>query len=352
MRILFFLAVAFLPLYCICQTNFSPAITGSSLHFIKPEKFFVYDVIDSRNDKSLNDFFISRRERNETGDGLPLREALKIIFNNSLIKDTSLVPVIIDIKQFSIVQKKNSEWPPDELKIELVYQTLLEKRNIDFAFYSYSQNMYKFMKTSNYCSALLQEELPVIIERLNDEVNKSYANLPYKGVAVRTLFDIDSISSPDTLYYQQSKKLLWGNFKGKIDRRSPASAVTGSGYSYMTSSTIKNGVLEIEVRVKCYFLTQSSWAKPYLTSDYTLSHEQLHFDINYLGALRFMDSITKTNFTLYNWQDELEAVNKVKSHETSLLQEAYDMESGNGRNERVQLLWQKKIMTMIKENLL
>ena len=126
--------------------------------------------------------------------------------------------------------------------------------------------MYKYMKSSTYCSELLQKELPEIIVMLNGAVNKSYADIPYKGVAVRTVFDIDSISSPDTLYYQRDKKLSWNNFKGKIDLLSRATAVTGSGYSYSTTANIENGFLKIEVRIKCYFLTQSSWAKPDLTT--------------------------------------------------------------------------------------
>ena len=65
-----------------------------------------------------------------------------------------------------------------------------------------------------------------------------------------------------------------------------------------------------------------------------------------------MDSIKKTNFTVSNWQYELEAVNTIKSRETTQMQEAYDVESKNGRKGRTQVLWQRKVKSMIKENLL
>jgi len=84
---------------------------------------------------------------------------------------------------------------------------------------------------------------------------------------------------------------------------------------------------------------------------YVLAHEQLHFDINYLGVLKFIDSITRTNFTVNNWQDELSNLNQVKFTETSFVQEAYDKESNYGRKAKMQLAWQKKIQGMIKESL-
>jgi hypothetical protein len=69
------------------------------------------------------------------------------------------------------------------------------------------------------------------------------------------------------------------------------------------------------------------------------------------GALKFDDSVTRTNFSFYNRQDELNNINQVKFSEITAMQKVYDNESESGRKEKAQLAWQRKIKTIQKENL-
>jgi len=106
MRIFFFLLIIFLPSLCVCQKNDASIVLETSLDFIKPDKFYICKVIDSREDKSLNNFRINFSGSQKTdNDTLSFSNALMFLFNKCLSKDTTLVPVIIDIRQLSIVPK-------------------------------------------------------------------------------------------------------------------------------------------------------------------------------------------------------------------------------------------------------
>ncbi|MES1219613.1 MAG: hypothetical protein ABUT20_29200, partial [Bacteroidota bacterium] len=211
--------------------------------------------------------------------------------------------------------------------------------------------LYKYMKTPKYLSSLLHNELPGMVTELNRVINNSFGVFPYKGIKMKAVLFTETKTQTDSVFYQWPQKITWNDFKGKPNLNSNASAETGSGFTYSTFAEIKDGYLNVSVIVKCFLLTQLSWVKPELSTEYVLAHEQLHFDINFLGAVKFIDSIGRARFTVSNWQHELENINEAEFIETTSMQKDYDSATNHGRKGKAQQSWQKNIQAMLKENL-
>ena len=352
MGIRFFLLLAVLPAICCGQKSDFGIVLDSPFHFIKPGKFYIRDVVDSRSDKSINNFRFNIQGAPEiTSNPLTLDSALSLAFMNWLPNDTSLIPVTINIRDFRIIPSPDTIRFRDELKMDIRYQVIQDQQPVDFAFYSFSEGLYKYMKTPVYFARIVREEFPAMIKDLNRYVNSSLDSFAYRGMIIKPAFIADTSGQQDTVFYRYGGKLSWSDFKGLPDSSSIATSVTGAGFSYGTHSAIRDGYLIVSVPIKCFFLSRSSWVQKNRDTKYGLAHEQLHFDIAYLGALKMLNAISYNHFYVRNWEKTLEAINKIVSTETERYQLSYETETKHGKKSKAQLVWQKKIGYLIAENL-
>jgi hypothetical protein len=290
-------------------------------------------------------------KNNISTNTLPLSETLKNMIDKRLLADSNLAPVIINIRDFSVLPKDSSGWSRDQLKIDLRFQSSLNDTSVDFAAYSFSGDLYKYMKNQKYYFNLLQNELPGMIEQLNRIINNSYNDFPYNGLKIISAIRCPELNVPDTIFYNIFKKLSLKDFKGSSDILSEASAATSSSFLYNASEKIKEGYKVISVNTQCFFLKNKSWIKADAMLRYILDHEQLHFDITYLWALKFSNAINKVGLTMENWREPLDKLNKEYFAEMIVMQTDYDRESDSGRDGKFQKFWAKKIKELIKESL-
>jgi hypothetical protein len=277
--------------------------------------------------------------------------ALLLVFNNWLQKDTSLFPVSINITEFTIIPHTNTGSSRDELKMNIRYQRLQDRQPVDFAFFTLNKALYKYMKEPVYFARICREEFPFFIQELNHFINNSFDSIAYRGIRMQPIIIADAGSHQDTVFYNDNRKLSWKDFKGKPDPASFSSSVTGAGFGYIVHPEIKAGWLVVSLFIKCFFLPQSSWVREEDATRYLLGHEQLHFDIAYLGSLKLKNAISTNNFSVGNYEKELDAVYQHIFLETQQLQLRYDLESKHGRKSKAGRAWQKKIHAMINENL-
>lgn len=79
-----------------------------------------------------------------------------------------------------------------------------------------------------------------------------------------------------------------------------------------------------------------------------LKHEQNHFDISEIFARRAVKRLSQTNFSK-NFINEVKALMQQVFLECNKLQDQYDFETRNGREELHQLEWNERIAKMLKE---
>lgn len=143
-------------------------------------------------------------------------------------------------------------------------------------------------------------------------------------------------------------RLTWADFKGKVPTGEPSAATTASGISYTYSANLLHHEVHLDFEVNAYFYPNESWYKPELCNENTLAHEQLHFDITEVFARKMREKLRRTSFS-----DDIKAeVRKIYSDILRGLQqyqERYDWETNFSRNREKQLEWNLKIAEALQE---
>lgn len=155
-------------------------------------------------------------------------------------------------------------------------------------------------------------------------------------------------NSGDTIYYNESKKLVWKDFKGRPDNNSMAAAITESGFGYRMSMQYLNGRTNIVITVFCYFNRKKSWVKRDMDTDYALLHEQHHFDITYINTCLFIQKLNAARFTTTNYASLVDSIHDECYNAMNTMQDEYDGQTSNGRIRKVQFEWNKKIDSMLE----
>ena len=154
-------------------------------------------------------------------------------------------------------------------------------------------------------------------------------------------------NNSDTIYYNPQQKLSWADFKGKPDAKSPAAAVTESGFGYRLTMNAINNKIDVIVTVFCYFDKRKSWVKKEMDNAYALTHEQHHYDITYINACLCVNKLKQAQYNNKNFSKVVERIHDESFESLSKMQDAYDGETANGRIKNIQLQWNKKIDTQL-----
>ena len=139
-----------------------------------------------------------------------------------------------------------------------------------------------------------------------------------------------------------TKSVQWSSFKGTPDSDTLGARISTSIHLEILKVNVWNGILNF----KAYALlnTFKSWVRPAYADQYTLQHEQTHFNLTEMCARGLQAELNQMKLkskrstliqaTLTKWQVKLE-----------VLQNQYDFETIGGNNRVAQDIWNKKITT-------
>ena len=147
----------------------------------------------------------------------------------------------------------------------------------------------------------------------------------------------------ELLEWNQNKKLVWADYKGKPDPSSDAAASTATylGIEYY----FKNN--DFSYKITCYFSKDKSWGLA--KTDYILGHEQGHFDIAEIFARKLNKKMKEYKFNRNTYRTELEKIYNDILDEKEKTQNQYDSETDYSRKKEQQADWLKKINKMLEE---
>lgn len=152
----------------------------------------------------------------------------------------------------------------------------------------------------------------------------------------------------DTIYYKPDYRLKWSDFQGQPEPGHTAGAITASGFAYEADMERSNDKTVINFYVYTYFNRRHSWKKPNINSAYHLEHEQRHFDITYIGAIRFYRELKKARINASNFSTLSGEIFNRLYDENTALQRQYDRETRHSINTEAQAAWNNKIDEMLK----
>jgi hypothetical protein len=139
--------------------------------------------------------------------------------------------------------------------------------------------------------------------------------------------------------YNINKKLKWEDFSERSGNYKVA-ALTASVISY---SVTDNGKY-LDIKVFCYFDKKQSIVVTGNKKDYILNHEQRHFDITYIYAIKFVNELKKEKELTY---DKISSIYDDVNLQWNEYQNIYDLETRNSRDKDIQAIWDKKIQDQL-----
>ena len=151
------------------------------------------------------------------------------------------------------------------------------------------------------------------------------------------------IKGNNHIYYTAGEKLAISDFEGNPENNSNAVAITSSGFAFKAAMKTNDDEAKLTVSVYCNFNKSRSWMKERGRNKYILSHEQLHFDINYLGAMNFIEKLKEVKFTVGNYNKQLEKTYYAALAHMEAMQHKYDSETMHGQLTDKQSAWIEKI---------
>ncbi len=142
--------------------------------------------------------------------------------------------------------------------------------------------------------------------------------------------------------WKESEKLVWENFIGKPDLRSPFAALTHSSVEFSYYVKNENGKLFLTTQVNTYFDKEMSWFKSKEVNDHILKHEQAHFDISEIHTRKLREAFASYQVTK-NFEKDLSAIFTKFNYEREKMQKQFDKETNHSRNFDKESQWQEFI---------
>lgn len=138
---------------------------------------------------------------------------------------------------------------------------------------------------------------------------------------------------------------MWGDFKGRADRKSKYKALTQSVIMFYSEYEDD----QLKLVVDCFFDKKMSWVKKNAHNDILLKHEQIHFNITEIYARRLRKQYQCVDLNVNSVQKEvMKLFNKV-SRNSAKRQKQYDKETNHSINKEAQTQWNRIIDNELKE---
>lgn len=139
------------------------------------------------------------------------------------------------------------------------------------------------------------------------------------------------------------KALSWSDYKGKVPEKDQQ--VAARTCTEMELEITEYGP-KYHYAVRAYFLPDSSFVRT--PNDDILLHEQTHFDIAHVAAMRCTKRLAKFKYEENGIQKQVGDIYRVAFHEMEKLQEQFDEESQHGLNAKIEKAWEDRIQQQLK----
>ncbi|TDB66972.1 DUF922 domain-containing protein [Arundinibacter roseus] len=313
--------------------------------------YYVLDVIDKRKLKpnELGEINLLGKPNNLVIQPTLARALYDFWSGSTRVRNELSVPLEIILEDVSVSEKRIAPNKiAGELKVRVSFQWTRSMEPLHLTTYQ-SASTYTRPEGSYDHEVVFRRMLTGAIKHFDSWIGQNDGKNPLLARGVKLVFDeVDYAEKGDTVFYKPSRKLTWEDFQGSYNRPgSKYSAAVFSSLSYEGGSRMRNNLLEIRISLKVFMVKSMSWGRPEARNTYTLSHEQLHFDITRIVAERFKEKLKKMDLTIENYDSQIQYEFLETFRELNTEQEAYDGQTSHGLNSTQQAEWHRKIKAEI-----
>ncbi len=315
---------------------------------IQPTHYFISAVFDERTDKTTYGKALLGNKPVPVVFRNSLETDLFDLVNGSIVQDTSKVPFAIGFDKFVLKETGN---------------TTNHRATVDFSMKFYriiGEKKYKIFETNGTPhldmrgpypdphAKIISGILKSALKNFDEWINK-HPDFPPLAKSVFVTFEKrDPFISGDTIFWNESYKLKWSDFKGKPDGN-PFMALSNCAFYYKPVPVVKNGVMEIQFSLFANFDRSLSWVKPDQHKDTLLAHEQLHFDICELHIRKLKKRIRENEYNPMEFESQMHVYFQEAWSNYMNDQQKYDDETQHGIVSEKQQSWQEIVRMQLNK---
>ena len=311
----------------------------------KPANFYFTKVIDERQNRDKIGLIYGE---NQKGKSLKLSsgtvKSLQNYFLKSFKKDSSDYPIVFKIKELSVDESIINSKITGKCKIKVSYSFQRDTTEIPLTDF---QTSITFNRThgdyNNYetlLSKVIEKSVLYFDEWMKENYDENQQLIRSLKLVINSDYLMENPEKGDTIFWSPSRKMTWTDFTGIMPKTSRYSAQIFNNFEYLAPLKLENGVLKIDLQMKVYMLKSGSWTSSTNLSEYSIAHEQVHFDITKIVVERFKRK-AKQILTVDNYDSELQLLFIEMYREMNRLQKEYDDESNHSINVLGQQKWQQ-----------
>ncbi|GAB3944187.1 hypothetical protein GCM10028805_11480 [Spirosoma harenae] len=335
--------------------SFSPSIDpirlrSESIPFT-PKEFYVAAIIDQRPERGP----IARMalELNQSPQPVDLDKGISVSFqqfiNQGLKQNKALRPVGMQIRQCKVVETASGNRVSGQFSFDVAFVLLGKddtgkETTTHLMDYKGGTKYVRPLGKTDVIESSIRQTLIGALRHFNDYMNRESNQNEKLAKTLRVNFIDDTrITNDDTVHYNPARKLTWDDFKGEARKSSHYAAEVFTSFSYEGKSSVKDGVINLNLKVKAYMLKNSSWGRPDAKNAYALNHEQRHFDITKIIVERFKKKLHADSLTLEDYNSIAQYQFIETFRELNRMQTQYDDETNHSLNQAAQERWNQKI---------
>jgi hypothetical protein len=326
-------------------------LKGSSLELLKSD-FDIVEVLDARNQKlGLGRIYTANNQTAESKIAGGMTQGIKRYFNNSINKSTNPRPIQVRIQELNLSEKReNTTVVSGELKLKLAFYIKGTFDPVHLVEYQTGMNYRRSVNRTDLVEQVLDQALRKSLQFFNDwliEHSSTHHRLA-KQVRIE-LRESSRKSDRDTVFYDPSRPVRWADFRDKPNSGSRFNAVIFTSLALEGSPFVSDGTIIMPLEVKVYMLPSSSWVKS--QSDYSLNHEQRHFDVTRIVGNRLKSTLLGLDVNPDNYDALVNDAFFDAFREMNRLQEIYDSQTQHGLDKAAQAHWNEMIDEALKGNM-
>lgn len=338
----------FLTVVLYSGNTFSQGVNFTLTPKSDPIQNAIFEIIEvenlGRNLSEIGKVYTDANKMQSARMGNNLSEVFKSYMNQSIRSKNSVnQAILVKVEQFEIAESKASgNVASGELKIKLGFYVKSSFEPIHLLDYEGGMNYRRSINRLDLAQKVIQQAMDNALEYFDQWINsQALSNRALAGSVQIVVEDGDYISGRDTVFYRPERPLTWKDFTDRPRTGSTYNAVIFTSLAMEGKPFVKDGSIILPLTVKVYMLPGQSWVKN--KNDYSLNHEQRHFDVVRVVADRLKKNLQNLDVNPENYEAMVNDAYFEAYREMNRLQELYDGQTNHGIKKDIQEKWNKML---------
>jgi hypothetical protein len=308
-------------------------LTKSEGKILENPGYELVEVLDIQsNSTSIGSIYSTNNQIYKIKIKNTISQGIKDFYNNSLLQSETERAIQIRVVDFKISEKQQSnKVASGELKIKFSYYLKGSFEPVHLVDYEAGITYQRSIHRTDLVNQILNKGVSNSLIFFNDWIKNHATHNRKLAKSVRLeIIEKSRKSDQDTVFYNSNRPLTWNDFLDKPNRTSRNNAVIFTSLAMEGDPFMEDGVLVLPLEIKVYMLPGSSWVRNEGKNDYSLNHEQRHFDVTRIVGNRLINKLKALELNPENYEAEVNGAFFDSYREMNRLQEIYDARTRHG----------------------